>query len=262
MNALAFSSFLSLLPLIYLLVLEVVFYGIKSSAKTIVGSVSLFGPPWGAFVALPIMVFAFSSQLAVFPIYAEQRAQRGVGPSFMLTVGRVSVLICAVCYLWAGLFGQLTFPSSAAGNIMINYGRGVAIDILLVSMAASVVLGYPLMVFPCREAIDGLIFPRRSESYVRLAVTTMIIITCTYAIATLIPSFSTILGLSGSITKTILAYVLPPLFYWRASETPFKSDPLKWLSACLLVLGSLAGALSAYITIADFASGKDVPVNA
>jgi hypothetical protein len=118
------------------------------------------------------------------------------------------------------------------------------------------------MVFPCREAIDGLLFPNRSASYVRLAVTTMIIITCTYAIATLIPSFSTILGLSGSITKTILAYVLPPLFYWRASKAPFKSDPLKWLSACLLILGSIAGALSAYITIADFASGKDVPVNA
>lgn len=162
---------------------------------------------------------------------------------------------------------------------MTNYGKGVAIDILLVSMAASVgasttparrcsdkptgsVLGYPLMVFPCRDAIDGLFFGSRKPNYVRTAVTTMLIITLTYAIAALIPKFSTILGLSGSITKTILAYILPPLFYWKASQAPFRQDPLKWLSLCLVVLGSLAGSVSAYITILDFVSGKDVPTNA
>lgn len=145
---------------------------------------------------------------------------------------------------------------------MINYGKGVPIDILLISMALSVVFGYPLMVFPCRDAIDNLFFPTRPKSYVRLAVESMLIITCTYAIAALIPSFSTILGLSGSITKTTIAYILPPLFYLSASKEPLKTDRLKWLSLILITLGSTAGALSAYITISDFVSGKDVVVNA
>lgn len=262
MSALSISSFLSLLPLAYLIVLEIVYFAQGVISESIKGSPSLFGPPWGLFVALPIIVFAFSSQLAIFPIYAEERAKRDVPRRFMEQVGRISVTACGVCYLVAGLFGQLTFPTSAAGNIMINYGKGLAIDVLLISMALSVVFGYPLMVFPCRDAIDNLLFPLREKSYIRLAVESMLIITLTYAIAALIPSFSTLLGLSGSITKTSIAYILPPLFYLRASKKPFQTDKLKWLSVILLTLGSTAGALSAYITISDFASGKETVVNA
>lgn len=246
----------------YLIVVEFVFYGMYSSAGNIHGAPELFASGLGAFVALPIMVFAFSSQVAVFPIYEELKHEKNGTSSDMINVGRVSVALCFVAYLLAGLMGQLTFPTTAQGNIMINYGRGAAVDVLLISMAISVVLGYPLMVFPCRQAIDRLLFPTREPSYVRTAVETMLIITATYAIAALIPSFSTILGLSGSITKTTIGYILPPLFYLKASDIPFKADKLKWLSVLLLIIGTLAGGISTVVTISDFVQGRDLPVNA
>lgn len=69
---------------------------------------------------------------------------------------------------------------------MISMGHGVAVDILLVSMVISVVLGYPFSIFPCREAIDQLLFSGRQPSYIRTVIETIVIIGVTYCIAALV----------------------------------------------------------------------------
>jgi len=138
---------------------------------------------------------------------------------------------------------------------------GVAIDILLIAMIVSVILGYPLVVFPCRESIDRLIFPGRDASYARLVVITFAVITITYTIAALIPSFSAILGLSGALTKTAIGYILPPLFYMMAKPGQLKKTKSKIMALVVLILGSGAGIASAIATIINFAQGtkSDVP---
>jgi len=139
---------------------------------------------------------------------------------------------------------------------------GVPMDILLVSMTIAVILGYPLTIFPCRESIDRLFFPGWDYSYPRLAVITLVVITLTYTIAALIPSFSTILGLSGAITKTAIGYVLPPLFYIMIKPSKLKEDKQKIAALVILIVGTSAGIASAVATIVNYVqkANSDVPI--
>jgi amino acid permease len=258
-NALAFTSALSLLPLVYLIVLQIIELG-KSVGNPLHPDPNPV--PWvnsGIFVALPIAVFAFSSQLALFPIYNELKERKGT-LHHMNWIIRISIMATIVTYSLCGIFGVITFPTTARGNILLNYGHSVPMDILLIAMTASVVLGYPLTLFPCREAIDRLMGLSNRPSYVRFAVQTMLIITLTYTIAALVPSFSTILGLSGAITKTAIGYLLPPLFYLKSTDTTWRtwrSNP-KWvLAIVILVLGTSAGIISTVITIKRFVDGEE-----
>ncbi len=65
-EALGFTSLLSLLPLGFLLILQIIFLGTLGVGEGVAMFKSSF------FLALPIFVFAFSSQQAFFPIYNGQ----------------------------------------------------------------------------------------------------------------------------------------------------------------------------------------------
>lgn len=65
---LTWSSFVSILPLFYLLVLEVVYFGIKTNHGELKGQEVPLARG-GVFVALPIFVFAYSSQTGAIPIF-------------------------------------------------------------------------------------------------------------------------------------------------------------------------------------------------
>jgi len=128
-NLLAFTSFLSLLPLVYLLILQVVLFFTMKSQDAIVGVV-----PWakgGFFVALPIVVFAFSSQISLFPIYTEMHDKHGGTSSDMMKVVRYSVAFTIVSYGLCGLFGILAFPEKAMGNILLNYQSSTTPSLVL-----------------------------------------------------------------------------------------------------------------------------------
>lgn len=65
---LTWSSYVAILPLFYLLVLEVVFFAQKTNAGELKGTEVPIAKG-GIFVALPIFVFAYSSQLGAIPIF-------------------------------------------------------------------------------------------------------------------------------------------------------------------------------------------------
>jgi len=89
-------------------------------------------------------------------------------------------------------------------------------------------------------------------SYFRFLVETFLFIGISAIIAEVIPSFATILGLSGSLTKMIVCFLFPAIFYLLTSEKPFLSDPLKWGSVILLIFGSITGLISAVVTIMEY----------
>ena len=62
-----------------------------------------------------------------------------------------------------------------------------------------------------------------------------------YGIATALPVFSTLLGIFGAVTSTIIAYILPTFFYMRTSKNSFSKDKFSWVALTLLVLGGSAG---------------------
>jgi amino acid permease len=79
-EALGFTSLLSLLPLGFLLILQIVFLGTLGVG----GEVPLFKSSF--FLALPIFVFAFSSQQAFFPIYNGKATHYYTPIVFIITI--------------------------------------------------------------------------------------------------------------------------------------------------------------------------------
>jgi amino acid permease len=106
----------------------------------------------------------------------------------MVKISIMAVLAGFLFYSIAGIFGILAYPLNILDNIMLSMGHSVAVDILLVSMVISVILGYPFTVFPCRQSIDQLLFPKREPHYLRTAIETLVIIVVSYCIAAFVSS--------------------------------------------------------------------------
>jgi len=85
--------------------------------------------------------------------------------------------------------------------------------------------------------------------YLRFVLETIVVIGITVTIAIEIPSFLTILGLSGSLTKTLLCYVFPSLFYLMTGQTPIREDKAKWVAIFLIFAGIICGVISAVATV-------------
>ncbi len=62
-----------------------------------------------------------------------------------------------------------------------------------------------------------------------------------FGIATALPVFSTLLGIFGAVTSTIIAYILPTFFYMRTSQRSFVNDRFSWAALAVLILGGSAG---------------------
>lgn len=245
-NYLGFTSALSLVPLVYFLVLQVVYLvkagGIQSGFKLFNSQI---------FYALPIIIFSFSSQQALFPLYTELQERNGTERDIKGVVGW-SICLTALCYLFSGTVGAFTYPLTAKGNVLNNFPPGVAVDILLITTAVSIILSFPVILWPARVSTDRLFFLDRPYSYSRFVWEAAGILALAFLIAIAVPSFSTVLGLFGSLTNTTIGYVLPPLYYLKLHPTPLKDSLMKKAAIALLVIGSAMGLVAAGIITEDY----------
>jgi hypothetical protein len=73
-----------------------------------------------------------------------------------------------------------------------------------------------------------------------------------YGIAVALPVFSTLLGIFGAVTSTIIAYILPTFFYMRTSQRSFLKDRFSWVALALLILGGSAGLVGKIVSLVLF----------
>jgi len=260
------TSFLSILPLIYLIILQIIYLAMYGTPDKIL----LVGDYEGFFLALPIFVFAFSAQAALFPIYNDLKKSKGTHRD-MFVIVNWSMVLTALSYGFCGGIGVEGYPVGTKGNITLNLPNGIPVSILLITMAISIILSIPVVLWPMRESLDQLIIscwrkyqkkPQKTDptipydnfsvlSYLRYTLETLFLIGLSLLIAIGIPSFATILGLSGSLTKMIICFLFPCIFFIRLSENRYPAY-LKIMAWGLLVVGVLAGLTSAVITILEY----------
>eukprot|EP00948_MAST-09A_sp_MAST-9A-sp1_P003171 g3171.t1 len=164
-NSLRFTSLLGVLSIAYL-----VFATMQHSIKHLLNAG--YNASWGQaplwvdeFVpimeALPIMMFAYTCQVNVFSIYEELEAK---SPKRMQKVTRGALYVCSIVYILMGCFGALDFGKATNGNILNNYhitkaGHQDPIMIFaFFAIALTVVMAFPLVIFPCRFTLDVLLF--------------------------------------------------------------------------------------------------------
>mmetsp|Transcript_5280 Transcript_5280/g.7772 ORF Transcript_5280/g.7772 Transcript_5280/m.7772 type:complete len:500 (+) Transcript_5280:72-1571(+) len=107
----------------------------------------------GLATTIPIMIYSFTCQANVLPIYLELLRP---SPQRMLRVTRISFSICCVIYLLIAIFGYLTFGNDTMGDYLLNdYKHHSVVLVGGFGLVVSVALCIPLFVHAGRFNIMG-----------------------------------------------------------------------------------------------------------
>lgn len=171
-----------------------------------------------------------------------------VAATFKLTPCDPLQFITLLLYLLSAFLGYFAFPETAAGSLLNIYPKSGAVTTLRMLMAISVILSYPIILFPTRENVDKLMFSGEKSCFSHRPLTNfrfyfqnIILCWIAYIITVAIPDFRTILNLWGAFTGTFLGYIFPTFFYLKTSKLKFQQDKKAWAAVFMLVAGGLSG---------------------
>lgn len=117
------------------------------------------------------------------------------------------------------LFGFLLFGGGTLDDILSNFDTDLGIpyssilnDTVRVSYAAHVMLVFPIVFYPLRLNLDGLVFPRGrplAEDNARFSMITAGLITLVFMGANFIPSIWVAFQFTGATAAVCLGFIFP-----------------------------------------------------
>lgn len=176
--------------------------------------------PAGLLPSLPIFSMALSCQTQLFEFFDPLN-----DPSLkkMNSVINGAVQMCLAVYISVGFFGYVAFHDSPiTGNILVRLTPSLTAEIIKVGFILSVVISFPLCLFPCRSSLHSLIFKQGmghydlQSSYMpdhRFRVLTCALVTATMGMAIMVPNIEFVLGLLGSTIGITICVILPALIF-------------------------------------------------
>lgn len=182
---------------------------------------SLFG-------GVPLLFFAYGNQINAIEIYSELKGRTPRQYAMLCSIA-VGIVTCA--FIAVGVAGLSKFGGDISGNVLKNFS--VANPVAAISMfgvGLKVILSFPLLIFPCREALlhlFGIEDVRGAPALVFGGTTTLV--SCTaFIIAVFVPGIIVLFGLIGSICAGLFGFILPSLLtfhsqqYWATLKPPMR----------------------------------------
>uniref|UniRef100_A0A668VJZ7 Amino acid transporter transmembrane domain-containing protein n=1 Tax=Oreochromis aureus TaxID=47969 RepID=A0A668VJZ7_OREAU len=201
--------------------------------------------------------------LCVLPIYTELR---NPSKKKMQKVSNISILIMYTMYFLAALFGYLTFYGKVEAELLHTYSRIDPYDTLIlcvrVAVLTAVTLTVPIVLFPVRRAIQQMIFPTKSFSWLRHIAIALVLLTFINMLVIFAPNILGIFGIIGATSAPCLIFIFPAVFYIRIvpkEDEPMNSLP-KIMAACFAALGFSFMVMSLSFIIIDWTTGEGLAV--
>ncbi|XP_045932115.1 sodium-coupled neutral amino acid transporter 3 [Micropterus dolomieu] len=207
---------------------------------------------------IPILAFAFVCHPEVLPIYTELRNPT---QKRMQKVSNISIFVMYSMYFLAALFGYLTFKDNVEPELLHTYSRIDPYDTLIlcvrVAVLTAVTLTVPIVLFPVRRAIQQMLFPTKSFSWLRHIAIALILLTFINMLVIFAPNILGIFGIIGATSAPCLIFIFPAVFYIRIvpkDVEPMNSTP-KIVAICFAALGVSFMVMSLSFIFVDWTTG-------
>ncbi|KGN61271.1 amino acid transporter AVT6A [Cucumis sativus] len=202
------------------------------------------------FTAVPVVVTAYVCHYNVHSISNELEDS-----SQIKAVVRTAIGLCASVYVMTSIFGFLLFGEGTLSDVLANFDADLGIpygsvfnDAVRVSYAAHLMLVFPIVFYPLRINLDGLLFPSARSllrDNLRFSLITVTLMTLLFLGANFIPSIWDVFQFTGATAAVCLGFIFPASVALRDSHNiATKKD--KVLGVFMVVLAVFSNIIAIY----------------
>ncbi|XP_062914994.1 putative sodium-coupled neutral amino acid transporter 10 [Mobula hypostoma] len=178
---------------------------------------------------LPILATSFCSHPLALTIYFNFHGQTVDEVNAAYKQASITVVIF---YIMVGLSGYLSYDESVPGNILAALSPSLVTDGIRAIFLMSLTSSFPLVILPCCQAINTLLFEDKEEdgifsvsgemTFHRHVIITVLIIYCTMLMGVLVPNVQTVLAVMGTTMGSIICFICPSVIYAKLHKDTFK----------------------------------------
>ncbi|KAF1888682.1 hypothetical protein Lal_00036723 [Lupinus albus] len=202
------------------------------------------------FTVVPVFVTAYICHYNVHTIDNELEDS-----SQIQGVVRTSLALCSSVYIMISFFGFLLFGEGTLDDVLANFDTDLGIpfsavlnDAVRLSYAAHLMLVFPVVFFPLRLNIDGLLFSKSKPLVMdnfRFASLTISLISVIFLGANFIPSIWDAFQFTGATAAVCIGFIFPAAIILRDRyNIATKGD--KILSVFMIVVAVASNAVAIY----------------
>ncbi|XP_073057842.1 amino acid transporter AVT6A-like [Primulina eburnea] len=202
------------------------------------------------FTAVPVLVTAYICHYNVHSIANELDDSTQIK-----SVVRTSLLLCSSVYIMTSIFGYLLFGEAILDDVLANFSTDLGIpfgsllnDIVRVSYAAHLMLVFPIVFYPLRLNIDGLLFPSARplvSDNSRFALLSIGLLVVIFLGANFIPSIWDAFQFTGATAAVCIGFILPSAVALR-DPYGLATNKDKILSVFMIVLAIFSNLVAIY----------------
>lgn len=146
----------------------------------------------------------------------------------------IAVGLTTFVYLLIGFSGYFLYGRNVAGNMLQNFDIREPISALAQgSIGIAIILTFPLNIYPARFTLQTMLnreehlhSPPPPTNHSQTIVLTLGLVFTAFFVAVYVPSISELFSFLGATTGSLIAFILPAIFYLRLTPLlPSSSQP-------------------------------------